>query len=77
MAPSTTAQLCVVQGVDGGGAGPQSYAVSDRGFNVVALMAFGRDNDPAKWSLRRNLMNAHAEDCLVIGYEPLIDKAKC
>ena len=50
---------------------------SARGFNVVALMAVGRDNDPAKWSLRRNLMNAHAEDCLVIGYESLIDKAKC
>ena len=25
--------------------GPQSCAVSDRGFNVVALMAVGRDND--------------------------------
>lgn len=31
------------------------------------------DIEPAKWASLRKLMDAHAEDCLVTGFEPLID----
>ena len=40
---------------------------------IRAATANRPDLDPAKWALLRNLMNAHAEDCLVTGYEPLIN----
>ena len=40
---------------------------------IRAATANRPDIDPAKWTLLRNLMNAHAEDCLVTGYEPLIE----
>ena len=36
-------------------------------------MANRPDIDPAKWAVLRDLMDAHAEDCLITGYEPLID----
>ena len=40
---------------------------------IRAATANRPDIDPAKWTLLRNLMNAPAEDCLITGYEPLID----
>ena len=40
---------------------------------VRAAMANRPDIDPAKWSVLRDLMDAHAEDCLITGHEPLID----
>ena len=40
---------------------------------IRAATATRPDIDPDKWALLRNLIDAHAEDCLVTGYEPLID----
>ena len=31
------------------------------------------DTPSTKWAALRSLMDAHVEDCLVIGFEPLID----
>ena len=40
---------------------------------IRAATANRPDIDPARWTRLRNLMDAHAEDCIVTGYEPLID----
>ena len=40
---------------------------------ISALAAKRPDLDRAKLERRRDLMNRHAEDCLVTGYQPLID----
>ncbi len=45
--------------------------IHDEWINVAS--ARRPDIDPAKWKRLRALMDAHAEDCLVRDFEPLID----